>query len=129
MTRLELVRSAYDAWDHGDVDRLLELTHPDVEIAPLVIGVTSAGPWSGHDGVRKLASDARTRWDRLDVRCEDLLEIGDRVVAFVHVEAVARAGAPAVTGAVAHLIEFEGDLVTRFIAFRERADAVAAAER
>ena len=128
MTRLEMVRSAYDAWDRGDVQRLLELTHPDVEIAPLVIGVTSAGPWSGHDGVRRLASEARTRWDRFALRCEDLLEFGDRIVAFVHVEVSARAGGPVVTGEIAHLIEFEGDLVTSVVAYRERADAVAAAE-
>jgi hypothetical protein len=40
------IESAYEAWKRQDVEALLEATHPDVEIAPLVIGVTSSGPWS-----------------------------------------------------------------------------------
>jgi ketosteroid isomerase-like protein len=125
--KLELVRSAYEAWNHGDEDGLLELTHPDVEISPLVIGATSAGPWTGHAGVRRLLADARTKWDRFEIRCDDVLEFDQRVVAFVHVEVAARTGGPVVTGDIAHLIEFDGDLVTRFAAYRARDDAVAAA--
>ena len=45
---VELVESAYEAWTRHDVERLIELTHPDVDIAPLVVGVTSTGPWHGH---------------------------------------------------------------------------------
>ena len=128
MAHVDLVQSAYDAWNARDVDALLALTHPDVEIAPLVIGATSSGPWSGHDGVRKLVADADSRWDRFEIRCDELRQYGERVVGLVHVEVAAREGGPVVTGDIAHLIEFEGDLVARFIAYRDRSEAVAAAE-
>ena len=128
MTHSNTVRYAYEAWNLRNVRRLEALTHPDVEIAPLVIGATSAGPWSGHDGVRKLVEDA-ARWHRFDIRCDDILEFGERVVALVHVEVAAREGSPTVTGDIAHVIEFDGGLVARFIAYRERAEAVAAAEK
>jgi ketosteroid isomerase-like protein len=128
VTRPEIVRSAYDAWNLRNVRRLEALTHPEVEIAPLIIGATSAGPWSGHDGVRKLVADAATRWHRFDLRCDEILEFGERVVALVHVEVATTEGGPKVTGDIAHLIEFDGELVTRFIAYREAADAVKAAE-
>ena len=125
---VHLVQSAYEAWNRHDVDRLVELTDPDVEIAPLVIGVTSTGPWHGHDGVRKLVDEGRSRWGRFDIECEEVLVFGERAVALVHVEIAVREGAPTITGDIAHLIEFEGDLVKRFVAYRDRAEAVRAAE-
>ena len=125
---VEVVQSAYEAWNRRDAERLVEVTHADVEIAPLVVGVTSAGPWHGHEGVAKLLNDAASHWDRFDIECEDVLLFGDRAVALVHIEVAARAGAPTITGDIAHVIEFEGNLVKRFIAYRDRAEAVAAAE-
>ena len=125
---VQLVESAYEAWSRRDVARLVELTHPDVEIAPLVVGVTSTGPWHGHDGVRKLVEDARSRWEQFDVDCEEILVFGERAVALVRVEVAVRAGAPTITGDIAHVIEFEDELVKRFVAYRDRAEAVAAAE-
>jgi ketosteroid isomerase-like protein len=128
MVDTEVIESAYEAWNRHDVERLVELTHPEVEIAPLVIGVTSAGPWEGHDGVRRLVADGRDRWARLEIRCDEILTFGERAVALVHVEAAARADGPTVSGDIAHVIEFEGELVRRFVAYRDRARAVAAAE-
>lgn len=127
MTNVDVVRSAYDAWSRRDVERLVEMAHPDVEIAPLVVGITCAGPWSGRDAVRRLMADVERSWERFDVRCDDILAFGERFVALVHVEVAAREGAPVVTGDIAHLIEFEGDLVRHFAAYRQRAQAVAAA--
>ena len=112
----------------SDVERLVELTHPDVEIAPLVMGVTSTGPWQGHDGLRKLVDDAHSRWAVFEIDCEDVLVFGDRAVALVRIKIAVRAGAPTITGDIAHVIEFDGKLVRRFVAYRDRAEAVAAAE-
>jgi ketosteroid isomerase-like protein len=122
------IESAYEAWNRQDVEALLEVTHPDVEIAPLVIGVTSSGPWQGHDGVRRLVTDARDRWARFEIRCDEILTFDERAVALVHVEVAARRGGPVITGDIAHLIEFEGDLVSSFAAYRDRAEAITAAE-
>jgi ketosteroid isomerase-like protein len=124
----EVIRLAYEAWNRHDVERLVELTHADVEIAPLVIGVTSTGPWQGHDGVRRLVADGRDRWARFEIRCDEILTFGERAVALVHVEVAVAANGPTVSGDIAHVIEFEGDLVKSFAAYRDRARAVAAAE-
>ena len=121
------IQSAYEAWNHRDVDALLELTHPEVEIAPLVIGITSTGPWQGADGVRKLFRDADEHWARFEIRCDEILEFGERAVALVHVEVAARPGGPTVTGDIAHVIDFDGELVKSFVAYRDRAEAVTAA--
>jgi ketosteroid isomerase-like protein len=125
---VELIKSAYEAWNRQDVERLVELTHPDVDIAPLVIGATSTGPWQGHDGVRRLVTDARDRWARFEITCEEIMTFGERAVALVHVEVAVRPGSPTVSGDIAHVIEFDGDLVKSFVAYRDRAEAVNAAE-
>ena len=122
-----LVESAYEAWNERDVERLVELTHPDVEIAPLVVGVTSTGPWHGHEGVRRLVEDAR-RWAQFDIECEEVLTFGECAVALVHVEIAVRTGSPTISGNIAHLIEFEEDVVKRVVGYRDRAEALAAAE-
>jgi len=123
-----VIESAYEAWNRHDVERLLELTHPEVDIAPLVLGVTSSGPWHGHEGVRRLVTDARDRWERFEIRCDEVLQYGERAVALVHVEVAVRAGGPTITGDIAHVIDFEDDLVRSFVAYRDRAAAVTAAE-
>ena len=125
---VELIESAYEAWNRHDVERLLELTHPEVEIAPLVIGATSMGPWQGHDGVRRLVADGRDHWARFEIGCEEILTFGERAVALVHVEVAGRADGPTITGDIAHMIDFEGDVVKSFVAYRDRAQAVTAAE-
>ena len=123
-----LIESAYEAWNRRDTEQLLEVTHPAVDIAPLVIGVTSTGPWEGHDGVRKLVADADDRWARFELQCQEILTFGERAVALVHVAVAAREGGPTVTGDIAHVIEFEDDRVKSFVAFRDRAQAIAAAQ-
>lgn len=124
---MTLVESAYEAWNRRDADRLVELTHPDVAIAPLVLGAIASGPWQGHDGLRRLMTQAE-RWARFEIQCEEILTFGERAVALVHVEVAARPESPTVTGDIAHLIEFDGDRARSFAAFRDRSEAVAAAE-
>lgn len=127
VVELDIIRQAYEAWNRRDIDALLALTHPDIEIQPLVAGVTSVAPWHGHDGVRRLVEDADQRWHRFEIRCDDFVEIGDRVVVFVHVETAVHEGAPVVEGDVAHLVEINDGRFTRFTAYRDRDEAVAAA--
>ncbi|MGH2837926.1 MAG: nuclear transport factor 2 family protein [Thermoleophilaceae bacterium] len=122
-----LVESAYEAWNRRDVERLIELTHPDVEMAPLVLGAISSGPWQGHDGVRRLVAQAE-KWARFEIQCEEILTFGELAVALVRVEVAARPDSPTVTGDIAHVIEFDGDRARRFAAYRDRGEAIAAAK-
>jgi hypothetical protein len=92
-----------------------------------VVGAISSGPWQGHDGLRRLVGQA-DRWARFEIQCEEILTFGERAVALVHVEVAARPESPTVTGDIAHVIEFDGDRARSFAAFRDRSEAVAAAQ-
>ena len=65
---------------------------------------------------------------RFTLRCDDVLDLDDRLVAFVRVSTMAREDSPVIEGDVAHLIELRGDLLWRFTAYRDRDNAIAAAE-
>jgi ketosteroid isomerase-like protein len=124
----EIVQASYDAWNLRDGERLVELAHPEVEITPLLMGLTSPGPWRGHDGVRRLVAEASRGWSRFDLRCDKVSVFGPRAVTQVHVEVAARGGGPTVTGDIAHVLDFEDGLVRRWSAYRDHDEAVAAAQ-
>jgi len=124
----DTVKQAYAAWNQRDSTALLAVMHPDVEIQPLVAGVTSVAPWHGHDYVRRLLDDAEDRWHQFELRCDDVLEFEGRLVVFVHVSTAAGPDGVVVEGDVAHLIDLRDDLVIRLVAYRDREAAVTAAQ-
>ena len=107
--------------------RLVELTHPEVADRP-------AGRRGDPGRVRGAArrgeeADGQAeRWARFEIQCEEILTFGECAVALVHVEVAVRPESPTVTGDIAHLIEFDGDRARSFTAFRDRAEAMAAAQ-
>lgn len=127
MVDLDEVQRAYAAFNRRDVDALLAVMDPDVEIQPLVAGVTSVAPWHGHADVRRLVGDAEQRWRRFELRCDEVLEFGDRIVALVHIITAPGDDGVVVEGDVAHLIDLSDGLVTRLVAYRDRDAALAAA--
>jgi ketosteroid isomerase-like protein len=125
MVDMQALERVYEAWNRRDLDALLALADPDVEIQPLVGGITSTGPWHGHDGVRRLVTDAQERWYRFEMRLDDFLEVDGNVIAFVHVVTEAFPGAPVVEGDVAHVLRIEDGRFTRFAGYRDRKEAIA----
>ena len=55
-----LIRHWADAINARDLDGLLEVAHPDIELSPLQFGVS--GDFKGHAGVRDWV-DAFRKWD------------------------------------------------------------------
>jgi ketosteroid isomerase-like protein len=56
----ELVRRWFDALNARDLDTLLELAHPDIDIYPMQFAVS--GNYSGHDGLRRWREELGA-WD------------------------------------------------------------------
>ena len=55
-----LIRHWADAINARDLDGLLEIAHPDIELSPLQFGVS--GDFRGHEGVREWVETFR-KWD------------------------------------------------------------------
>jgi ketosteroid isomerase-like protein len=79
-----LVRSAYEAYSRGDVTRLLELVHPDLEWTYLDPSVENPQPQVCH-GRDQLAWALGRQADRgVNSELEEIASCGDKVMVAVH---------------------------------------------
>ena len=75
----ELVRRLYDAANRGDIDGVLALTHPEMELRlaiELVEPVEAGGrrELKGHDGARQFFEMLTDTWDDVTTEITDLVE-------------------------------------------------------
>jgi ketosteroid isomerase-like protein len=126
-TNRELVQGAYVAWNAGDLDWLLEVASPDIKVVTLVSDAISPGPSDGHEAVRRVFAEAQSRWSEFTIDMQEIVERGPHVVGLVRVTLVSNEREVRLSGEVGHVLTFADDLVIRFEAFRERADALRAA--
>jgi ketosteroid isomerase-like protein len=89
---VELVRSAYEAWNRGDMDAMLAALHPDFEMrtAGLFPGLDSV--YWGHEGWRKFTDDFAGPWESVLISVDDLRDCGERVIGLVTFQARGRDG-------------------------------------
>ena len=87
---MEIVRQALDAFNSGDIARILALTHPDFEadIPPEL----SAEPdtYRGHDGIRRYFASFHYVMDEIHFEAERLSEVGQSVLVALRITAKGR---------------------------------------
>jgi ketosteroid isomerase-like protein len=88
-----LVRRAFEAFKNRDLDVLLELTDPDVELfAPTAERANDGRCYRGHAGIARYLDDVARVWVRLEVSPTRFREVGNHVVCLGTVHAEARDG-------------------------------------
>jgi uncharacterized protein len=76
----ELTHLAIEAWNRGDVETLVGLADPDIELNPVVNMSVSGQPYRGHEGVRRFVRDYQEAFEDFELSSGEVREIGDRVV-------------------------------------------------
>lgn len=76
---LEAVRQAFDAFNRGDIEGVVEICDPAVEWFPPA-ELPGVSAYHGHPGVRQAAADMLDVFGDLRAEPERLIEAGDRVV-------------------------------------------------
>ncbi len=77
---VELVRTAYEAWNAGDMPALRELYDPDVTLR-MPEGWPEQGPYEGREAVMRQWEQQRDTWDADTVEAiSDFIHAADRVV-------------------------------------------------
>jgi hypothetical protein len=75
---LDLVRSIYDAWEHGDFGSA-EWAHPEIEF--VIADGPEPGSWKGLAGLSEGWRAVLGAWENLRIESEDYRELdGDRVL-------------------------------------------------
>jgi len=84
MTDSELVRRFYAAWSERDLDGMLEVVDPDVEVEPILGVLYSRESYRGHEDLAGWFREVSARWERFEAHVEKTRRRRDGVtLAFV----------------------------------------------
>jgi ketosteroid isomerase-like protein len=123
---LELVRSAFQAFDAGDVGGVLATLHPEVEchVSPRMM---NSGTWQGVDGYLEMTEAWFEAFEDLRYEVFELEALDDRhVLASSHQVARGRESGVPVEMDVVFLFEVEDGCARRFHVYPDRESANAA---
>jgi ketosteroid isomerase-like protein len=73
------MRAALEAFGRNDMPRFLRLMDPDVEFEPQLAALE--GAYVGHEGIRAFFTDAFENLEVVQVRDDDVRDLGNRVLA------------------------------------------------
>ena len=76
-----IMRAALEAFARNDVSGFLRLMDPEVEFEPQLAAVE--GTYVGHDGIRAFFTDAFENLEIVQLRDDDMRDLGNRVLALV----------------------------------------------
>jgi ketosteroid isomerase-like protein len=122
---LDLVKSAFDAWNRGEIDVFAD--HVAEDVAWLEVSGRPEGPDSerlGRDRMRRSLESLFEAWESYHLEVERLQDVGDRVVAVVREVARGRASGLEVDGRWGYLITVGDGRIVRIEAYRDAALAL-----
>jgi ketosteroid isomerase-like protein len=119
--RIELVGSAFEAWNRGDIDAFAGHTAEDVAWLE-VSGRPEGGGDSellGRDRLRESLKSLFDAWERYHLEAERIEDLGDRVVAIVRETARGRASGVEVEGRWGYVLTVKDGQIVRVEAYRD----------
>jgi hypothetical protein len=124
LEKVELVRRGFEAFNSGDIDRILSFTGPDLEIE--VPPGLSAEPdtYRGHAGVRRYFQSFDEAMDEVHFQAERFWDAAEAVVVDVRVTARGKQTAILVEQRAAQLWTIRGGRVIRIRAYSSLSEAL-----
>jgi len=123
---VDLVRSIYAAWEHGDFSST-ECLHPEVEF--VMVGGPVPGTWTGLARMAEGTHEFLSAWEDLRVEAEEYRELdGERVLVLIHHRGRGRTSGlelGQMQTKNAALFHVRDGKVTRFVAYWDRDRALA----
>jgi ketosteroid isomerase-like protein len=76
-----VVKAVFAAFAERDVERVLELIHPEFEFTTVTSDYAGrAEPYRGHEGMREYFRDIALVWDDLRLTPREFREVGDSIL-------------------------------------------------
>jgi uncharacterized protein len=122
---IELVKSAFDAWNRGEIEAFAD--HVAADVAWLEVSGRPEGEASerlGRDRLRQSLESLFEAFESYRLELERIHDVGDRVVALVREVARGRASGLEVAGRWGYLITVEKAQIVRIEAYRDAALAL-----
>ena len=126
MSREQLVREGYEGWNRRDFDEIIEIFDPAIDWR-FYGGAQFPGTdevYRGHEGVRRFWAAFIEPWSEIEIEIERLIETDDTVVVLCDFRAKGSESGVELRAPFTHVLRFEGDKVTDFSAYADRAAAL-----
>jgi ketosteroid isomerase-like protein len=79
---VERSRRVLEAFNARDMDALIVLFDPQVEVHARLAGLGEATIYNGHDGVRSWQADFDESWSRIRIEPEAYFDLGEQILTF-----------------------------------------------
>jgi ketosteroid isomerase-like protein len=123
----QLARQAYEAWNRGDLDWVLDRVAPDFVFQTAHVLPDTERTYRGREGFMRFWKTLREPWESLLIEVERIQPIGEHeVLALLQFQARGRDGVAA-TLEYAHLITIEEGVISRLVGFASWNEALEAA--
>jgi ketosteroid isomerase-like protein len=102
---VEAFKRAVAAYNRGEVEPMVEVTHPEIEWYPLSAEVEGSLSFRGHEGLRQWFGNLHATFEEFEARIEELRDLGDVVLGLGHAHLRFRSGV---------ILDTEAGYLTRF---------------
>jgi uncharacterized protein len=118
----DLVRDAFERWNSGDKESLLENIDPDVEIRVASSQISGGEPYRGHDGYREWIETMEESFEVWRIHPEVFEQHGDTVLVLGHMHLRGRGSGVELDQETGWTVEVREGRMTRFHAFLSHAE-------
>ena len=122
---LDLVRSIFQAWTHGDVEGVLREHFEPTARLDLSENIFNPAVYVGYEEIARQRREVNDVWEVFEVEVERLFEGDDAVVAFTHEHGRGEASGVEVDQDTAFLFRLRDSMVIEVRAYRDRDRAIA----
>ncbi len=123
---VDIVRRAFEAWNAGDIDRVIELVGPEFEFIPFRSQLEGAC-YRGADGMRQFARDVAEEWEYVRIAPDEFRDAGEQVLVLGCYETRGRASGVDVELPAAWVAQLQDGKLVHLRSYSDRDVALAAA--
>src|SRR4051812_15765240 len=124
---VEIARRGYAAFNDGDMAGALDMFDPDIEWSASDVFFDTPVTYSGREEWRtRFLPDLMEIFEAYRAEPEELIDLGEQVLAIVRLEGIGRRSGAEVIARVGHVATFRNRKMVRFVEYAEVAEALEA---
>ena len=124
---VDLVRRTLGAFPGGDMEEMLSFMDPESELHSAIVGGAEGNVYRGHEGFRRWYADSFESFEELKNESSEFRDLGDRVLAFGHVQARGRESRVEINSSMGWVFTVRRGKLLKAEGFLSRAEALEAA--
>jgi ketosteroid isomerase-like protein len=122
---LENLRAAYEAFNRRDLDALMALADPDVEVLQDASVAPDADVFRGREGAARFFATILENFEQLEFEPEEIIDAGDQVVVVAAARGRGKASGAEVAARFTHLWTLREGKAVRAVFYADHEKALA----